>query len=290
MRNALGDGHISRNAGTIPSGRSLNADSSDPQRLLPEPLDGMISFIVPAHNEENWIGHCLDGIRGAMESVGGEYEVIVVDDASDDATGAIARERGVRLLHVELRNIAAVRNTGAREALGEVLFFVDADTRVNGAAVSAGLLALREGAVGGGCIPALDGRVPLWARWVHAAACFAGRRIRLVGGCCLFCARDAYASCGGFPEELFAGEDIAFVKALKRLGYFVVPAPVVHTSARKLSVAGPWDVISLLCKIAIRGPRYDSAWVRDLLYGGRARLSRRADRIDPRSREKAGGA
>jgi hypothetical protein len=47
----------------------------------------MISFIVPAHNEETWVGRCVSAIRSAMEFVGGLNEVIVVDDASTDATG-----------------------------------------------------------------------------------------------------------------------------------------------------------------------------------------------------------
>ena len=53
----------------------------------------MISFIVPAHNEELWIGGCLDSIRAAMEKLAEPYEVIVVDDASTDATPRIARNQ-----------------------------------------------------------------------------------------------------------------------------------------------------------------------------------------------------
>jgi len=47
----------------------------------------MISFIVPAHNEEAWVGRCVSAIRSAMELVGEPNEVLVVDDASTDATG-----------------------------------------------------------------------------------------------------------------------------------------------------------------------------------------------------------
>src|SRR5215471_9622069 len=122
----------------------------------------MLSFIVPAHNEELWIGKCLASIRTTMETVAEPYEVIVVDDASTDATPQIVRQMGVRTLRVEHRKISAVRNAGARAVCGKVLFFVDADTQINERAVRAALAVLRAGAVGGGCVIEFDGPAPSW--------------------------------------------------------------------------------------------------------------------------------
>ena len=87
--------------------------------------------------------------------------------------------------------------------------------------------------------------------------------------------RAAYSAAGGFSESLYAGEDIAFVQALKKVGGFVVLKPKVITSGRKLKVAGPREVIGLMFRIALRGARYESKWVLDILYGQRARDSRR---------------
>jgi glycosyltransferase involved in cell wall biosynthesis len=235
----------------------------------------MLSFIVPAHDEELWIGKCLASIRATMEKIGEAYEMIVVDDASTDSTHQIAEQMGARILRVEHRKISAVRNVGARVARGEWFFFVDADTQINQPAVLAALAAMRSGAAGGGCVPELEGMIPVWGRIIHFVACRIGRFIRLVGGCFLFCTREAYLAAGGFSENLCAGEDIAFVRALKKLGRFVVPQPTVVTSARKLDVAGPWEVIRLMFRIALRGPRYENKWVIDLLYGQRARDSRK---------------
>jgi glycosyltransferase involved in cell wall biosynthesis len=120
----------------------------------------MLSFIVPAHNEELWIGKCLASIRGTMEKVGEPYEMIVVDDASTDSTCQIAEQFGAHTLRADYRKISAVRNAGARAAVGDVFFFVDADTRINEEAVRAALSALRAGAAGGGCVFDLDGPVP----------------------------------------------------------------------------------------------------------------------------------
>lgn len=235
----------------------------------------MISFIVPAHNEEAWIGKCLASIRTTMEKLAEPYEVIVADDASTDSTPQIAEQMGARTIRVEHRKISAVRNAGARAACGEAFFFVDADTQINERAVSAALADLRAGAVGGGCVFDFDGPTPLWGRIILFFAVRAARLIRWVGGCFLFCTRDAYNATGGFSERLYAGEDIAFVQALKKVGRFVVLKPKVVSSGRKLNVVGPWEVLGLMLTIAIRGARYESKWVRDILYGRRAQDSKK---------------
>ena len=102
-----------------------------------------------------------------------------------------------------------------------------------------------------------------------------GRLIRWVGGCFLFCTREAYAATGGFSEQLYAGEDIAFCQALKKVGRFVVPKPSVVSSSRKLDVVGPWEVILLVLTIALRGSRYESVKVLDFMYGRKAQECRR---------------
>jgi glycosyltransferase involved in cell wall biosynthesis len=51
----------------------------------------MISFIVPAHNEEGCLGRMLRAIHESALAAGQLYEVIVADDASTDATAEIAR-------------------------------------------------------------------------------------------------------------------------------------------------------------------------------------------------------
>jgi hypothetical protein len=103
----------------------------------------------------------------------------------------------------------------------------------------------------------------------------AARVLRWACGCFLFCTRKAYDATGGFSESLYAGEDLAFGQALKKVGRFVVLKPKVVSSGRKLNVVGPWEVLSLAWTIAFRGPRYESKWVLDILYGRRAQESKR---------------
>src|SRR5215510_4420519 len=91
----------------------------------------MISFIVPAYNEEHELGPTLAAIRAAVSGAGQPCEIIVVDDASTDATPKIASGAGASVVQIHRRQIAASRNAGGRAAKGEYLFFVDADTRIN---------------------------------------------------------------------------------------------------------------------------------------------------------------
>src|SRR5258705_6273377 len=163
----------------------------------------MLSFIIPAHNEELWIAKCLGSIRRAMQPVAEPYEVIVVDDASTDSTPIIAQQMGARTLRVELRKISAVRNAGAREATGDVFFFVDADTEANEQAIRAALAALRGGAAGGGCAPEFNDPIQWWALIIIWFAVKVARLVRLLGGCFQICTPEAYYSIGRFDIHMY---------------------------------------------------------------------------------------
>lgn len=206
------------------------ASQHDGRRLT----ERMLSFIIPAHNEEPHIGNCISSIIASARAFGLPFEVIVVDDASTDRTAEIGANYGATVVKVAHRQIAAARNAGAREARGEMLFFIDADTLANPRALRACLGALQGGAIGGGCVFTFDGTLPIWATLLYPVAVILARSLKLMGGCFLFCTRDAFDWVGGFDERYFAGEDAAFVRALKRRGRFAVPGPTVVTSGRKL--------------------------------------------------------
>jgi glycosyltransferase involved in cell wall biosynthesis len=194
----------------------------------------MISFIVPAHNEEAWVGRCVLAIRSGVEFLGEPHEIIVVDDASNDATASVARQHGAQVIRLEHRQISATRNAGAKQARGDILFFVDADTLVNGPAIRSAVRSVRAGAVGGGCVPMFEGWLPAWYRLTYPFAVWAIRLLRYSpSGACLFCTRGAFETVGGFDDNYYAAEDALFAAALKRHGRFVVPAGTVVTSGRK---------------------------------------------------------
>lgn len=214
----------------------------------------MISFIIPAYNEEEWIGGCISAIRKVMLSIGEPYELIVVNDASTDRTASIAMEGGARIVQVACRHISATRNAGAREAKGDRLFFVDADTQVNEQTVRSALQAFRNGVVGGGCVPSFDGKLPFWWRISYPFTVLAIRLLRQPGGSCLFCTRAAFEATGGFSETHYAAEDALFASALKRVGPFAIADGAVRTSGRTLRTHSFWSIARLLTRLAVHGP------------------------------------
>jgi glycosyltransferase involved in cell wall biosynthesis len=219
-------------------------------------IEPRISFVMPAHNEEPLIGRSLDALLGAARNLGEPFEVIVVDDSSADRTGEIAAGKGANVVRVEHRKISATRNSGARAARGSILFFIDADTQANGAALRESLRALDAGAVGGGCLFTFDGQIPIWARVLYPVCAWGFRVKKVVGGCCLFCTRAAFDQIGGFREDYFAAEELLFAKDLKRIGRFVVTRATVVTSGRKLRTVPAASMFALLGKYIVRGPRF----------------------------------
>jgi glycosyltransferase involved in cell wall biosynthesis len=215
----------------------------------------MISFIVPAYNEERLLGATLDALHSAGRAVGEPYELVVVDDASTDRTALIAKRHGAVLVTVAHRQIAATRNSGAREARGELFIFVDADTIVNEPAVRGAVEAWREGAVGGGAAVEFDGVVPLYARLFLAVLVRLFRLARLAAGCFLFCSRSAFVAVGGFDEAFYGAEELVMSRALKRYGKFVVLRQAVTTSGRKLRTHSVREVLMVMGRLALRGPK-----------------------------------
>ncbi len=85
-----------------------------------------ISIIIPTYNEEKYIGLALESIQKQKTKL--DHEIIVSDCKSEDRTVNIARNFTNRIVYSEKRSIASGRNTGAKQARGDILVFVDADT------------------------------------------------------------------------------------------------------------------------------------------------------------------
>jgi cellulose synthase/poly-beta-1,6-N-acetylglucosamine synthase-like glycosyltransferase len=87
-----------------------------------------ISFVIPAYNEEAYIGKCLDAIFREIDGRN-DTEVIVVDNNSTDHTAeVVARYPKARLIHETRRGANSAREAGFRTSTGELVAFPDADT------------------------------------------------------------------------------------------------------------------------------------------------------------------
>jgi len=88
-----------------------------------------ISVVVPAYNEENWIGKCLLALS-AQNIPQREYEIIVVDNNSTDKTGYIAKKHHTRVVKENRKGNVYALITGIRRARGDIILLTDADTVV----------------------------------------------------------------------------------------------------------------------------------------------------------------
>ncbi|MFZ0916820.1 MAG: glycosyltransferase [Candidatus Udaeobacter sp.] len=215
----------------------------------------MISFIVPAHNEELELPATLAAIRAAAVDLAQPYEIIVVDDASTDATSEIAMRASAKVVRVERRQIAAARNAGGQAAQGEYLFFVDADTRIKQTHITEAIAALNAGYVGGSARVAMDGFVPFWGRMLLRGFSSVYFGLNLGAGAFLFTTRHNFDAVGGFDEQYFAGEEVYFSLALKKLGGFKVLREPIVTSGRKLRMYPAKQFLGNFFGVIIGGPR-----------------------------------
>ncbi len=230
-------GHFRGTSGALPGGGVVLQYS-----------ERMISFIVPAHNEEALIGRTLESIAAAGDTLDLDYEIVVAADTCSDRTVQIAEAAGARVVEVALRQISAVRNAGTRAARGELFIFVDADTVVPPEVVAATVLAIEGGAVGGGCRVRLEGLRYAGARFLAGLFIRIYRMSRLAAGCYVFATRKAFQAVGGFDERFFASEEVWISKALKRHGIFVVLKEEVLSSGRKISHLNAFQGLMLLTR------------------------------------------
>lgn len=86
----------------------------------------LISVVIPAFNEERLIRNCLDQIKKQSFS---NFELIVVDNNSTDATATIAKEYGAKVIFEKKRGNTFALNTGMLNADCEIIAVTDADTK-----------------------------------------------------------------------------------------------------------------------------------------------------------------
>ena len=197
-----------------------------------------LSIIIPAYNEERYLPATLDAINAALVD---DAEVIVVDNASTDATRRIAEVHGARIIPETEHNIGKVRNTGAENASGDVLVFIDADSIVRPGIFEKVVEATSDERCLGGSAAVefepIDDRP--FIRWQMKQYTVIGSLTKMQGGALQFCRSDVFRELGGFDTTIYVGEDINFHWRLARLARerdahtSFIQEPKVLTSARR---------------------------------------------------------
>ncbi len=206
-----------------------------------------LSIIVPALDEAAGIGACLAALAPLRER---GAEILVADGGSRDETASLARPLADRVIAAP-RGRALQMNAGARAASGSTFLFLHADTRLPDGADRLVLAGLEHGARAWGRFDvAIDGRAPLLA--VVAAMMNARSRLTGIatGDQAIFVRREAFLRAGAFPPIALM-EDIAFSKAMKRLGPPVCLREKAHTSGRRWEAQGTLRTVLLMWRLRL---------------------------------------
>jgi rSAM/selenodomain-associated transferase 2 len=196
-----------------------------------------ISIVIPVLNEEKSIAETVAALMPLKP-----HELIIVDGGSSDRTYEICNRLDVTVLSSP-RGRGLQMNHGARQATGDVLLFLHADTRLPGSSIDDIRGALRNPqCVGGRFDVQLDG--VHWMLGVIGAMISMRSRMSRVatGDQGIFVRRGIFAELGGYPDIPLM-EDVAFSRALKRRGAVACLRSRVITSARRWEKQGIWRTI-----------------------------------------------
>lgn len=171
----------------------------------------MISIVVPAYQEEAYLGRTLAGLGAATA-----FEVVVVANGCTDRTADVGRECGATVIETPSAGVSRARNLGVRATTGDVLLFLDADTVLAPDVLDAVADALPARADYGTCRIRPD-RTTVRAALTMTLLAW-GHRIAGTSLGVLFCTRSLFERAGGFDERLVAGEDNDLNARLHRLG------------------------------------------------------------------------
>lgn len=205
-----------------------------------------VSIIIPAYNEEKYIGNTLKSINN-LDIDNWELEIIVVDAQSTDKTSAVSKSFGAKVINTSHRSIGFARQQGLLAASGEIVAFTDADTICSRDWLKMHMAALSQQNVvcSYGTYRVRDGKFPYY----QVTNCFQPAivalayklGIYLAGGQNIAARRKEALKIGGFDERLELLEDVDFVRSLSKVGKVAFLANcVVYSSGRRSKEGGKY--------------------------------------------------
>jgi glycosyltransferase involved in cell wall biosynthesis len=228
------------------------------------------SVLIPAHNEEAFIGKCLHSIKAAADQIPDPVEIIVALNRCTDQTAEIAARHHAVIVNEDSKNLARIRNAAAGAATGDVIVTIDADSWMSSnmfVEIAANLSSAKY--IGGGVMI----RPERWSVGIFMSllTILPYILIHRVSGGLFWCRRSDFEAVGGFNEALVSVEDLDFAKRLKTYGkkkatrFKTITRAHITTSCRKFDTFGDWYLFKnpgLVWKI-MRGDDQEAA---DLFY------------------------
>lgn len=204
-----------------------------------------ISIIIPAHNEECYIGKCLNSIQKASYSIKEKVELIVSLNRCTDKTEEIAEQYHAITVSEEEKNISKIRNKGVKKSTGDVIVTIDADSWMSHNMLQKIISALESGKYIGGGVRIKPERLSIGI--ICSVLMIAPYLIKAGVSAGLFWLyKNDFEAIGGFDENLVSAEDFHFAKKLKAYGktkkkkYGTIRKASIVTSCRKFDKHGDW--------------------------------------------------
>ncbi|WP_337982283.1 glycosyltransferase [Lysinibacillus sp. C5.1] len=211
--------------------------------------DVIISIIIPAHNEEKYIGKCLESISKASKLFQNQVEIIVVLNRCTDKTEEIAKSYNCITVNNDDKNLSKIRNTGVERASGEIIVTIDADTQMNEHMLTKVVQNLSSGKYIGGGVTGKFERMSLGI--FVSTMLLIGPLLFKYGAISVgifWCYKEDFKSINGFNEAMLMAEDADFAKRLKVWGkkkgkkYGTIQNGMI-TSSRKFDKHGDWVLL-----------------------------------------------
>lgn len=221
----------------------------------------MVSLIIPAHNEEKYIGKTLSSVVAAKDTYRDPslIEVIVVNNCCTDNTEKIAQSFGAKVVFEEERRIASVKNKGAKIAKGKIVGFLDADSWITPNMFNSIDEVMSSGKyIGGGTMIKLE-RKSLGLFFTYCITVIPARWLLGIMGGLLFTEKRIFEELGGFDESLYCAEDSKFALELKKYGrqkgkkFKIITDDYVITSTRRFNQLGDWYYFKNIPKLLFKG-------------------------------------
>jgi len=206
-----------------------------------------VSVVVCAYNAGDTIDDCLRSLQALTYP---DFEVVVIDDGSRDATAAITRRYpAVRLVSIPNGGLAAARNVGIAHATGEIVAYTDADVRVDPDWLTYLVQPMLQGTMAGSGGPNIAPPDDAWIAQAVARAPGGPTHVLLddriaehVPGCNMAFRKSALEAIGGFnPVYLRAGDDVDICWRLQARGDTIGFAPsALVWHHHRATVKGYW--------------------------------------------------
>ncbi len=186
--------------------------------------ENTFSVVIPAHNEEKYIGRCIAGIkRAAHYAYPAKVEIIVVINRCTDRTEEISKRFGAKVVVNNKKCISAIRNTGINAASGNIIVTIDADSIMSKYSLCEIRKCLQSGKYIGGGSPIRFDRMSIGilcsaaAVAVNLVPIMIKNKAVLSGGMFWFYKKD-FEAVGGFDEALVSLEDMDYAARLNSYG------------------------------------------------------------------------